>query len=678
MTPIELQLFLLSFFLLFFTSLQISAYSNTPRDRFWVFIAVSYFQISGISLLLSPFHLLKPPWFLGIQIGLALIVLLISRSVKIQRPAGLNKVGDKSFKGTLKQATNKRVAIILCSMLPISLIIISLLQRIVIPIHTGDAMYYHASRPLYWIKNASMAPYNTANSRQITFAFGSNIIFMWPVLFTHSEFVGRLVHWLGLPVGSLGFYTILQELGRNKFKSLLGMTAFLSMTVVFDLAITLEPLIWVCVFALGTSYWALRIPYSPWPGWTISGLASFGVLTANAKNFGLALVPAGLLPVIIQTICKKKACKDRFTSVRHALSQYIIVILVIILVSGFGLLLYQNYVHYGNPLASPHRADQNIAEFSPYQFYVHTVRAVAVLGEVSLPIGHNIIEKIGNRVISLVGADRPLPKETTVGWIGHYNYTITKWPSGSDNFGISGIVILLALALVILKTGSKIRTGLLDRKAVTNFICSKKFSYLIVASALFIGTLYILRWITCGTRSFLAPGVVVLLPLALNELFVPYRTRKLKLFVVLLIVVFGIFFAYHQINRLSQKVNNTGFKWKDISYAQINHHQLIEDEVPNNATLFLIVGGNFMDYTAFGRNFTRIVKQITQPLDKNRIEEINSNHPNAYIYVNERYRGGDYSRGMFRSSIKSLKASEFACLVGNNGKATLFLLGNKP
>ena len=95
------------------------------------------------------------------------------------------------------------------------------------PIYSGDEKMYHASRVLYWIQHRSVFPYVSHNDRQTVSPFGSELFFLWPVLLTRTESIGRMVFWLAYPGVAVGQYWLLRSLRLSSGLALLGgLTAF--------------------------------------------------------------------------------------------------------------------------------------------------------------------------------------------------------------------------------------------------------------------------------------------------------------------------------------------------------------------------------------------------------------------------------------------------------------------
>lgn len=612
-------------------------FSETRKDAFWIFAGAAYLQISSIPLFLSLFNYLTIKGFLLCQIFLTLLTLL----KKTERIV--------FFKGLGLDVLEKCLFISI-----LVLIVIHFLQRINLPLFVGDVLYYHASRPLYWIQNHSMAAYPTMNDRQIVFSFGTDLIFMWPVLFTKSEFIGRMVYWTGFPAAATGFYTLIRTMDCSKINSLFSVLIFTSTPIIYFFGLNLEPLIWVSFFSIGSGYWAVRMNQAPLQRLKFIFLLGLCcILTANAKNFGIALIPAGAAAIIIVQLQLKS--NNQFITIIKTLGMYTAAIFTGLLLSGFGFLLIQNWMLFGNPASSPAHINQNISEFSFYQFYVHTIRIFFVLAEIPISHGDKFLMEIGNWCLHLLKADTPLPKEIEWEWVGHYTYQVPQWP-GLRNFGISGIFIFLGLTLFIKSTikGVKHEDIISTTKAILK---SDKFPLFVIASTLFFSPAYILRWINSGTRSFIAPGLVCILALSLSFVDTKYITRKFYTVIFLLSLIFYTLFIIHNGQQLYRLFNLTKLKWHNINYTRLRPHQLINEHVPENAVLILLVHGNFTDYTAFGEHYTRKVIQITSAFNENKIKETLQNHPYSYLYIHKkRYKDVDFD--WLRDNTSSLLITE--------------------
>ena len=633
---------IISAIFLILTSLLVARkYSKSKADFFWIFLGTFYLQISFISLLLSLFHFLNPHSFLTVQI------LVFSACFIILKSDWVDFIPEFNF----KTFSNRNIFTLSLFMMIAVIIVLCLFQRILTPIFDGDVRYYHASRVLYWIQNSSIGYYSTMNDRQLVFSFGSELIFLWGVLFTHSEFIARLIFWLAFPLSAIGLFTSMRTLRCSTNICLLGVAVFLSMPIVFRYSITLKPLIWVTLFTLGAGYWSLRLyETSAKKPMVIFWFAIFCVLSPNVKISNIFLVPAGLLAVLILIFLTKKS-NSKLSSIWNASKMYAFSALVALIISGLGFLMVKNVVHFGHPLGSKLRRSQNIAEFSPYQIYVHTVRFCAFLSEIPVPVGMRKVEKFGNQLIGWLNADKPLPKEVggkgeTWKWVGRYRYYVPS-SVGNSNFGFAGLFCLLTLI------------GFL--KNIKN---SRILACSIIMFSLLITVLYLLRWFTggLGTRRFLTPVIAGLLPLSFSLWNDKHQGRKIFSLVSLLFVAFILGFIFTEGKRTLSLLNKTKMKWSIISHTQIKGPQMLR-LVPEDAVLLILVHPNFKDYVLFGKNYSRKVIQLTEKINENNLKYLLKKYPGAYIYIDKRR----YSKFMLRKyailpNIKSISRNTISVL----------------
>ena len=613
-------LFILSGSVLIWTSgILAQNFSRKAFDRFWIFLSAAYLQISTISLLLSLFRKLAPVPFLVCQIILVLgLIIWRSQNRFSLWPFAIPKLPSWGFFGAV------------FFLLVIFVLGSSLLSRILTPIQWGDVLYYHASRPLYWIQHQSIGPYPTVNDRQISFAFGSDLIFLYPILFTRVEIVGRLFYWLGGPLAAYGFYTVTRQMGQNRVWSLFGVVSFLTIPLVYIYAGTLEPLIWLCLFALGTGYWTLRLTGSESPRVVVFyQLGMYAVLTANLKNYGLSLLGGVFIVGAIFLLVREQSGKSRFRMGSIFLSS----LLITSLLSGLGLLFGQNVALYGSITGSELRAQENLAELSPYQLYVNLIRLGSVLLEFPVPFFSNIVDQFGQGIIKWLGADRLLPREDTWSWVGHYQYR-SRELFQAKSFGILGL-LLIAGGWGL---GQRIREQFVGRNLRTtglNLLKSPLFSYSLVSFSLVLGPTLLLRWINSGTRSFLSPGLVCVLPLAVSGISRLKWKRLGPGLIAVVVLVFTLTFTGSAVQRVVRDLKNKATHWESIKYSRQKQHISSDRYIPRDATVILLAYPNTKDYYFFGEDYTRRVFQWPASLVESDLEAMMEKYPGSYVYLDE-------------------------------------------
>jgi hypothetical protein len=237
------MIFALSALLLIWTSLLIArSISPAAAERFWIFVAAICLQLGAITTLSSVFSQLNRTFWLASQILLFAVVIYFGRRLHTSPRVSEGPIPPTSL------------ALLICS---VTLIALSGISQIATPIHIGDEKMYHASRVIYWIQHQSTFPYETHNDRQTVFTFGSELFFLWPVLLTRSELIGRMVFWLGFPCAAVGQYFLLRVMKLNRSLALIGVLILISTPIVNRSSVGLKPEMWTVVALLAT-------PTGPW------------------------------------------------------------------------------------------------------------------------------------------------------------------------------------------------------------------------------------------------------------------------------------------------------------------------------------------------------------------------------------------------------------------------------
>jgi len=557
-------------------------------------------------------------YFFGMQILIFILCIFIFKpKLGIFSPLSINVIFKKP---------KKKLGLILLTLIGI-IIFLSLTRRILTPIFHLDVLRYHASRVLYWSQHKSLFFYPTNNDRQLIFPFGSELIFSWGVLFIKTEFIARLIYWLAFPLLAIGTFTILMVLGTSLIISLLGVAVVISMPVVFNYGITLKPLIWTILFSLGIGYWSIRIyDTSVRNRNVIFWFATYCVLAVNTKTVNLIAIPAGTVAILVIILFHKYYENKKFYF-RKTLTEFVIYVTIILLISGLGLLFVSNLIYFNHPLGSDSRRSESIADFSFYQIYVHTVRFGAILLEIPTPwYDDKLIRHIGNKLIHFINADKPLPKELNWHMVGHYKYRYSvpnDFSSYARSFGIAGFLYILMIMSSI--------------KIIKNKNSLKRISgYLIIFTFLLLTTLYIPRWMTNSgaTRRFLTPIVVTSVPLILYMLHSIHNRRIFSIITFILIgFVFG--FVCKEGFITWNVIKKTGFDYNKISHRPEQEMSPIFRKIPKNATVIVLITSYFSDYFLFGPDYTRRVIQVTHEIDEDELAYLEEKYPNAYICVNK-------------------------------------------
>ena len=340
---------------------------TTSAESFWIFIAATALQLGTISVGISFFSLLTPYGWLAVQIFAFATVLFLARRFThnfFQRNTGGAGFGSLwqyissagSFLLSLRKVSLAALLCIAC------FLILSLLQQNVNPISGYDERMYHASRVLYWVTHRSIFSYTTHNARQVVFPFGAELFFLWPVLFTKAEFIGRIIFWSAYPLAAVGLYLLLRALETNTHVAILGVLAFVATPIIATSSVGLKPEMWLTVFVLGTAFWMVQSYKSSHHNKkAVFFAALFFMLSVNVKVTALAMLPSIL---VLPFMADGKATK--VMSGRSILLGMGVALLLSGAVVTFG----GNVRHYGHPLG-PENSGKCIVVTSMLSNFIH-------------------------------------------------------------------------------------------------------------------------------------------------------------------------------------------------------------------------------------------------------------------------------------------------------------------
>ncbi len=431
--------FLVSALLLAWTSWAMAA--GTARDkgeRFWIFLAAAAMCLGSVATLASLAGVLAPAGWLLVQALLSLALHLALRSWK-RIGGGSAPASGQALSpgpGRLPDASTPalpRHGWLFCLIL---LIALSAALQIMTPVSGFDDRMYHASRVAYWMQNGSVLPFETHNDRQTVFSFGSELFFLWPLLFTKLEWLGRLVFWLAFPCAAMGLRRVILEAGGSGGLAWAGAALFLGTPLVFEQAVGLSPEIWLSLFVLGVAFWVLRARKNPADAPRCLFLAALWAAMAAGVKF--TVLPAFLFLAGVPILLRLK--RKRIALVALAGGA-----LAGVLTSGLAVTLACNVIHFSHPLGPRGLRRVVQSDLGWRQIYVHSVRFPFLLAELpAIPFSgvRHWLERKGNKVAALLGADALLPLEENPGWPGRFAFNVR--PLG-QRFSLGGLLWLPVL-----------------------------------------------------------------------------------------------------------------------------------------------------------------------------------------------------------------------------------------
>ncbi|WP_140426139.1 glycosyltransferase family 39 protein [Acidovorax sp. Root275] len=441
------MIFFISFLLIIWPSQRwASCFARSPADGFWIFIASVMLQVGALASLTSLVHKLNPAAWMLLQVLVCIATLQFTKSMGRPTLRGFLEAwgGQRARLAAFWMGLSQRGVITLVAICAI--LFVSLVMQAAAPIQNYDDRMYHASRVIYWIQHQTVFPFDTHNIRQTMIPFGSELFFLWPVLLTKAEAVGRLVFWLAFPLAAMGQYYLLRALKLSQTVALVGVLILISTPLVAFSATGLKPEIWSIVTLLGVAYWVVSICTQP-DGSKLKYffLGIFTVLSINVRSFPVSIIPSLLLilwwaPGPFSFTVRFKALAAGWVCA-GVLSSLLIPL-------AFNTALYQH------PLGPQEVRRVVQADITPQVIYTHAVRFVFLLLELpDVPASSETRSRISsaaNQFIYSVGAGAPLAGENKGSWPGSFVYSL---PEHSTRFSLWGLlwipVLLIAAPLLI-------------------------------------------------------------------------------------------------------------------------------------------------------------------------------------------------------------------------------------
>jgi hypothetical protein len=578
-------IFCLSFLLLVWPALRLSKrLASTAAERFWLFVGANMVQLGAITSLTSAIHQLRPAGWIVSQLLICIIVVYFTGglgSFCLEQRCQRWRESYAKWRAFMVSLSPGALAVVMCTC---GLIILSGISQLATPIYTGDEKMYHASRVLYWIQHRSVFPYISHNDRQTVPPFGSELFFLWPVLLTRTESIGRIVFWLAYPGVAIGQYWLLRSLRLSRGLALLGGLILLSTPLVADSAIGLKPEMWSVMALLGTAYWAVAICMNPERiEVKCFFLGLFAILSVNMRPTALALLPS----IAIVPFCARTAVRP-LLRVRGltlgllcgaALSSLIIPV-------GF------NLIRYHNPLGPAALQSVGRADISPIQLYTHAVRLPFLLSELpDVAVPPTVLarlETVGNQIISALGAGTPLVLEDERPWPGKFSYRL---PERATRFSIWGVLWIPVLGFAVWLL---LREALVTWPEVT---LTSIPTLTLLAVPLLVVILFGTRWMANSAlpdRVLIGP-YALMLPIGLALAGTYISGAKFGEAVALLVVVFGVYQPLR-----TDIYNAVHSVVSPITAADVNEpFQEPLDSIPDGSHILFVGNQDAPDYPLF-------------------------------------------------------------------------------
>lgn len=624
----DLILFFISITLLFLTSIFVIALANI-KEKFSIILAlfvISWSQIViGIELL-SIFKIIKQDSMFSWHLLLFLIVLFYMKLQKISLPRfSIKKIIYEIKDFTCKKPEKIYVLFILF------IITTTLFVSLLTPSNNWDSMTYHMSRAAYWYQHGTIDHFFTNNPRQNVNPVVAETGILWTFLFAKDDLFANLIQWISLVFSSVALYAVCLQFGFKQRVSLLTTLTFLSLPMVILQASTSQNDLTTAAFIMIAVYFtfvglkngALNLPYL-----FLAGL-SLG-LAVGTKGYALFFLPSFFIFALL-TILKSKELKKT-----KKISIYIgCCLLGILLFSTYNWV--QNFESYGN-LFSDGVAMENAKVIDPNLTTLISNIIRYWISFFDLPISYlqNILYDFADSIHSIIGID--ISSERTT--IGKFDVSQIILSQDSAYFGPLGFfliwpAIITAILVVIFKYFKKQKIDSLLFFVMA--ILGLSISFFLVFS-------FLLKWQPWGGRLLIAFVLTSMPAVALLYSNLQQYSKLNNFFMKLIIIsIISTSFLCVFLN-YTAPIIPIGFEKKALSIDDVEispatpiilkertilimnrtqrrffnypdgylTFELINQKIPVDGRLGLVIGSDDWDYPFFGEHLERRIFQISQ------------------------------------------------------------------
>lgn len=597
------------------------------KGRISIFLAVfilSWTQIvTGIELL-SIFKIVKPETMFVWHILLFLIVLFYMKQKMIQLP----KVSQQRIISYIKEFNLRRLDWILIISI-LFIFIITLFTALKVPPNNWDSMTYHMSRAAYWYQYGTIDHFFTINARQTTSPIVAETGILWTMLFAKTDSFANMIQWSSLIASSVALYGVCSMFDFSRRISLMTTLTYISLPMVILQASTTQNDLVTAAFimiAIYFTYAGLRTNVQYLSYLLLAGL-SLG-LAIGAKGYALFMLP-GLFIFILSLILKFEITekKEKIISIAW------VYLLGILLFSTYNWI--ENIQNYGSIFGG---ASTGAMVVNPNleTFILNSLHMWASFFDLPITYFQTVLFNIVELIHSSIGIDIS-PERITKG--GEYTISQVMIHHDSAYFGPLGFFlvwpsIIGVIAFTLIKKFRKQQIN--DRLYNVAMMSFVAFSFFMIIG-------FLIKWSPWRGRymiSFIITGLPSVAYVYHSILQSSQLTRRIFTSFIVVAILFTSFFCLFlnysapiipigydkssysindieilpvtpkiQMERSILKMNETDLRFINYPSSHLTF-ELVNQRIPHDGRLGLMIGGDDWDYPLFGEGFEREIIQI--------------------------------------------------------------------
>ncbi len=465
--PISFALFFLSAVAMLGTGALVARAVAVRRDERFLWMAVcAGLQLGLLPQVLSAFHALTRPTWLGAQVALLVATALIVRLVPRSRMHCFSTVSSPA----MRQPPMMQMATALAAMFVGVALAASFYRLATRPVHAFDDLMYHGSRVLYAIQEQTIFFAPTHNERQTAFGWMGELPFLWALLFTRHELFARVVEWCCFPLSCVGMALAAARLGLPRVARWGTVALWCATPVVFRFSPHMKPDLWMAFWTLAM-FWgiiaAVRQPRAAGVRCLVLAGLALGLAT-GVRHISLAMLPGAALMALL--VCPPRASGQALRRFAASAS-FVLALLLGAGASGLYSVMVLNTLRFGGPIGSPGFVAFHSSPFIPAKPIIHSGRLLFELAEPPvMPLGAGALERAEAALAHNLTLDRPLPWE--VGRVQERIFQIAV-PHRALRLGLAGMLwLIVGLGILIAATRAPGRRGRLRLATVATAFVS--------------------------------------------------------------------------------------------------------------------------------------------------------------------------------------------------------------